>query len=490
MSIRLRIVLLTTALVAVVLTAIGTGVYLTLERSLDQQMNTRLQNVYRGIANDSHVVEVMQTGQRFVVPPRDIDPFASPGLFLQIVDANNRIISQAPITLGSNALVLSHDVISANQDGQPASFNGHINGAPVRIFSGPLMDVTTGRFLGSVQVVESLSPMLHTLSILRLLLLTAAGLGLLFTAVAAHVLAGRSLRPLVRITTTARDIGHQGDLSQRIEPPHSRDEVQQLAETFNDMLDRLEDTFNAERRFVSDASHELRTPLTALRGNAEILLRQIDAGRIDPVDLHEGLGDIRDEAERMGRLVRDLLTLARADVGWRAELSNVHLDQVVADAARVATPLAGGHEFVVEADGETDVVGNPDQLKQLLLILLDNAFTYTPDGGRIVLSVHHVDGEAEIAVRDNGPGIPPEQLTRVFDRFYRGDVARTYGNLGAGLGLAIARWIVDCHRGTIRVESTPGEGTTVFVRLPISREAAQPISVPARREVAAALPRA
>ena len=487
MSIRLRIVILTTALMAVVLAAIGAGVYLTLERSLSGEINTRLQNVYFGVVRDSHVLEVMQTGQRYLVPPRDIDPFASPGLYLQIMDSSGQVRSQAPVDLGG--LPLSATVLNANQRGQSVSFISTINGVPVRIYSGPLMD-PTGHFWGTVQVAESLTPMLHTLSVLRLLLLTAAGLGLLFTAVAAYVLAGRSLRPLVRITTTARDIGHQRDLSQRIEPPHSRDEVQQLAETFNEMLDRLEDTFNAERRFVSDASHELRTPLTALRGNAEILLRQIDAGRIDPIDLHEGLGDIRDEAERMGRLVRDLLTLARADVGWRAEMGTVHLDQVVADAARVAAPLAGAHEFVVHTDGEADVTGNPDQLKQLLLILLDNAFTYTPDGGRIELSVHHVDGEAEIAVRDNGPGIPPEQLTRVFDRFYRGDVARTYGNLGAGLGLAIARWIVDCHRGTIRVESAPGEGTTVFVRVPLSREAARPVAVPARREVVAALPRA
>ncbi|HET9017819.1 MAG TPA: ATP-binding protein [Thermomicrobiaceae bacterium] len=487
MSIRLRIVVLTTALMAVVLAAIGAGVYLMLARSLDSQVSTHLQSVYGSIVNDSHLLISFETGATLQLP-RGVDMLTQPGLYLQIQDVNGNVVSFAPGRLSGSGLNVPSGILKTNQTGRTVTYNSSINGAPVRIISGPLIDQQFHHFWGTVQVVESLSPMLHTLSVLRLLLLTAAGLGTVFTAIAAYLLADRSLRPLARITATAQGIGTRGDLSQRIEPPHSRDEVQQLAETFNDMMDRLEDTFNAERRFVSDASHELRTPLTALRGNAEILLRQIDAGRIDLVDLREGLGDIRDEAERMGRLVRDLLTLARADVGWRAEMGQVHLDQVVADAARVAQPLAGDHQFEVQVDGEVDVVGNPDQLKQLLLILLDNAFTYTPPGGRIELSVRELGVEAEIAVRDNGPGIPPEQLPRVFDRFYRGDVARTHGNLGAGLGLAIARWIVDCHRGSIRAESAPGEGTTVIVRLPLDATANRPAPPSMRREVAAALP--
>jgi len=276
------------------------------------------------------------------------------------------------------------------------------------------------------------------------------------------------LRPLTRITHTARQIGDEGDLSRRIDPPPTRDEVRQLAETFNEMLDRLEEAFAAERRFVSDASHELRTPLTALRGNAEILLRQIDAERWDPADLRDGLADIRDEAERMGRLVENLLTLARADVGWRPDLSVIQLDQVVADAARVVAPLAGQHTFRVSNAGEIDVIGNADQLKQLLLILLDNAFTYTPPGGEVELSVHRRDDVAEIVVRDTGPGIPPEQRERIFDRFYRGDAARAHGAAGAGLGLAIARWIVECHNGAIDVDSDVGKGTCVRVTLAVA----------------------
>ncbi|MDI3339208.1 MAG: ATP-binding protein [Sphaerobacter sp.] len=487
MSIRFRVALLTTVLMAVVLGLIGTGVYITLQRSLNQEVNGRLAEAWaraaRQVQSQSRV-----TLDNILFPPPDLDPVTFPGLYAQLTQPNGQFYRNSPRM--ADYIALPEDVLRENLAGRPVYFTVMFRGVPMRVLSVLLVAYPTQEPVVTLQVAEPLNPMLQTLRKLRLLMAAGGGLGLVATAVGAYVLAGRSLRPLSQITTTARDIGHEGDLSRRIELPAARDEVRQLVETFNEMLSRLEEAFAAERRFVADASHELRTPLTALRGNAEILLRQIDAGRWDPADLQEGLADIRDEAERMGRLVQNLLTLARADVGWRPELEVIHLDQVAADAARLVTPLARQHDFRVRSDGEIDVIGNADQLKQLLLILLDNAFTYTPQGGEVELQVHRRDGIAEIVVRDTGPGIPPAQRQRIFDRFYRGDAARTHGAAGAGLGLAIARWIVDCHAGAIQIEDAEGGGTLVRVTVPLApapddrtdgrRPAVAPVPVPLR----------
>lgn len=483
MSIRFRIALLTTALMAVLLISVGTGIYITMQRSLNQEINGRLWRVYQSVAKQTRVIRLGTSGPKFLVPPPEINPFASPGLYIQLTNAQGRVTDQS-FTLRGEPLRIAPSTLQKNLQGQSVYVTSHREAMPIRILSAPLID-DTGTFYGTVQVAEPLHPMLQTLGKLRLLLFAGVGLGVLATAIGAYVLAGRSLRPLTRITNTARAIGLDSDLSQRIDPPPTHDEVRQLADTFNEMLVRLEEVFAAERRFVSDASHELRTPLTALRGNAEILLRQIEAGRIDPDDLREGLGDIRDEAERMGRLVQNLLILARADVGWKPELEPIHLDQVVTDAARLVTPLVGKHTFQVSIDGEIDVVGNADQLKQLLLILLDNAFTYTPDDGTVGLTVRRNADVAEIIVQDSGPGIPPEQQERIFDRFYRGDVARAHGALGAGLGLAIAQWIVECHQGQIQIASPNEGGTVVTVTLPLADAPDGPAPTPRNAQEAA-----
>ncbi|MEX2314314.1 MAG: HAMP domain-containing sensor histidine kinase, partial [Thermomicrobiales bacterium] len=266
-----------------------------------------------------------------------------------------------------------------------------------------------------------------------------------------------------------------GDLSQRLQPPPTRDEAQHLAETFNEMLARLEETFSAQRRFVADASHELRTPLTALRANADIMLRQIESGIHSRDDLVEGLTDVRDEVDRMTRLVQYLLTLARADVGWRPELEVVDLVEVARDAARIASPLIRGQQFEIETPppgpngvaAHVDVRGNADQLRQLILILLDNAFTYAPEGSDVKLAATLDDDQAVLTVHDNGPGIAPDHLRRIFERFFRTDDARARSSGGTGLGLSIARWIVAVHDGQISADSNPRDGTTFKVRLPL-----------------------
>jgi signal transduction histidine kinase len=463
MSIRLRVAALSTALMLALLLTIGTGIYVTLMRSLDQQIDARLWNNFISYVNDTRLVQYKPEGIIFRQP--NIDPFQSPGLYMQVADSDGTVSAFAPY-LGTDHISIPPAVRARNRNGERVFFNGEFHGNVSRILSAPLRDVS-GNLVATVQVAEPMSAVHDTLSMLRWLLFGGFGAGLLAAAIGGYVLAGRSVRPLSRITATARAIGRSGDLRRRIDPPGTRDEVGQLAETFNQMLERLEDVFAAEQRFVADASHELRTPLTVLRGNVDILKLQAASGRVESRELMESLTDLGDEAERMSRLVQSLLTLARADGGWRPVLGTVALDQIASDAARIAAPLGIDHHFEVQIPEAIDVEGDADQLKQLILILLDNAFVYTPPHGTVELSLHDGAGGIELAVRDHGPGIPPDELDRIFDRFYRSDSTRTRATGGAGLGLAIARWIVECHEGSIGVENNQdGCGTTFTVHLP------------------------
>ena len=473
MSIRLRIALLSTVLLALLLLGIGAGTYFTLERSMSQEIDGRLQDVVVSFRRQSAVK--VNGNYLEVTFPEDFNPLASPSVYIQVLGSTNQPVAQAPSQgLKGEFLAIPDDVIARNERGESVYLTTEFRGVPFRVLSAPLLNPDAGLYIGTIQVAEPLNPLLRVFTKLRLVMFGAFAIGIGLVAVGSYMLARRSLRPLVEITATARQIGGSGDLQRRIDPPQTGDEVQELSETFNSMLARLDQAFTAERRFVSDASHELRTPLTALRGNAEILMPQLEAGQPNPTDLAEGLTDIRDEAERMGRLVENLLTLARADVGWRPDLTLVPLDQIIADVARLAAPLARNHHFEVQVPEDLTVIGNADQLKQLLIILLDNAFTYTPPGGHVTLSVTRLAAEAEIRVRDSGPGMPPEQRERVFDRFYRGAAARDQRATGAGLGLAIARWITDCHHGTITADSEPGKGTTMIVHIPLGAPAHRP----------------
>ncbi len=464
MSIRARIVLLSTLLMAVVLVSVSLGVYQMLTRSLESEVDRRLLEVVNSYRQNSHI-ELGVGGQPILRAPGDLHPFTYPGLYLQVADASG--LAQGRSSEYQIMLDIPESVVESNEAGDAVYYTTALGENDVRVISAPLKG-QDGTLFGTVQAVENLRPMEQALDQLKLFLISGSLIGLTMTAVGSYLLTGQSLRPLTHITEAVRSVGQSGDLKHQIRTPVTNDEIQQLAETFNHMLARLDAAFNAERRFVGDASHELRTPLTALRGNAEILLRQIESARMNPDDLHEGLSDIRDEAERMGRLVEHLLTLARADVGWRPDMQTITLEKVVRDAARVAAPLATDHVFRTEVDEDFSIQGDPDQLRQLLLILLDNAFAYTPAGKSITLRTSAEGGFARIDVIDEGPGMTEEQVNRIFDRFYRGSEARNGGTTGAGLGLAIAKWIADCHAGHISAFSQPDAGTRMTIRIPLA----------------------
>ncbi|BAS29218.1 sensor histidine kinase [Limnochorda pilosa] len=280
-------------------------------------------------------------------------------------------------------------------------------------------------------------------------------------------LASAPLRPIAEATGAARAIALSRSFTRRLAAPAVRsDEVGELIATLNEMLESLQQSYESQKQFVANASHELRAPLTTLKGNLA-LLDQWD--RLEPGERSAVLADLRSETERMIRLVSGMLALARADAGQVARLRPVDVDQVVLEVARSFRLRAEGHRFRLGPFEPVHLEADPDLIKQLLVILLDNAFCYTPAGGRVELGVTRDGDEAVLEVADTGIGIAPGDLPHIFDRFYRADRARTRSSESAGLGLAIARWIVESHGGRIEVDSRAGAGSRFTVRLPLRR---------------------
>jgi heavy metal sensor kinase len=316
-----------------------------------------------------------------------------------------------------------------------------------------------GTRIGTFRVAEPLASVEHAESGLRSEFLLVGGLALLLAIAAAAWVATVVTRPLRRMARVASAID-AGDLSLRIGSVGGSDEVGVLAESFNHMLDRLEGAFGRQREFVADASHELRTPLTVLRGEIELLQRE----QAEDDEIAARGEQLLREIRRMERLVDDMLTLAGAESGTLVHSRPVELADFMEDVRR-DLPLLGDRDYLVHgAPGTLDA--DPDRLAQVLRNLVRNAVAATEEDGRITVSAHPQDGHVEFSVADDGAGIPPEHLARLFDRFYRTDAGRARDQGGSGLGLAIARAIVEAHGGRIWAESDGSGGTTVRFELP------------------------
>jgi len=241
-----------------------------------------------------------------------------------------------------------------------------------------------------------------------------------------------------------------------------------LATIFNDLLDRLDQSFERQRRFIADASHELRTPLAILRGEAEVAISQ--QGRTAE-DYLESLVILHKETSRLIKIVEDLFTLTRADSGQHPlSPEDVYLEEVVAECAHSANTLAREKniELTVDASSECLVRGDPALLRRMILNLLDNAIKYTGDGGRVDISCRATSAGCEVHIIDTGPGIPPELHSRIFERFFRADPARSRSGRegGAGLGLSIALWIAEAHHGRLELVRSDATGSHFAVYLP------------------------
>jgi heavy metal sensor kinase len=335
---------------------------------------------------------------------------------------------------------------------------------PLRLISVPI--VYRGNLLYIVQVGTSMESVEQTLNRLLLVLLVTMPIALAVSLAGGWFLAGRALRPVDAITLAAQRIAG-GDLTQRLNVPESADEIGRLANTFNNMIARLETSFRQIRQFSSDASHELRTPLTVMKGETELALRRPREAGDYTVVLESNL----EEIDRMTRIVDELLFLSRADMGEvKMEHLPVSLESLLEDISRQASLLGQerGVQVILGMIVPAVVQGDELRLRELFLNLVDNAVKYSRPGGTVEMTLTVASGYAKVSITDHGIGIAQEDLARIFDRFYRTDDARAHTKKGTGLGLAICAWIAESHNGRIEVQSEMGKGSTFVVILPLA----------------------
>jgi heavy metal sensor kinase len=333
---------------------------------------------------------------------------------------------------------------------------------PLRVYTQPVYD--NQQMVAIVQVAQSLADVQESLRTLLFTLLVSSPILTLLAGVGGYLLAARALAPIDEMTATARKISAE-DLSARLEVVNREDEVGRLAQTFNEMLARLEDSFRRERQFTNDASHELRTPLTAMQA----ILGMIREKHRTPAEYEQAIDDLSEETDRLRALVENLLRLARGEK-QPYHFEPVDLSLLLQDVADSLRPLAEAKGLALRCDLPADLTvwGDSDELIRLFVNLLDNAIKYT-EHGEVTLCAGQREKRVEVTIADTGPGIAPEHLPHIFDRFYRVEESRTLR--GAGLGLAIAKEIVNAHGGKIEVQSKIGKGSVFTVSLPKQIEA-------------------
>lgn len=456
MSLRLRLTLLSTAILVLLLLLGTAGLYITVSRTT------------YAIVEDALIEDTRRLVGGGWFRPDDIEkPYgrgaASTALF-QTRTLDGAVLDRSS-ALGAADLPLSAAGLAALRDGHAWTERVGVNGSNLLVHSRVLL--AGGRAVGFVQAARPLDDYERALAVLTTALAAGSALGALLAFGASWLLVGAALRPIDRITQTAAEIGAERDFARRVSYNGPHDEVGRLAETVNTMLTQLHagyrqlaQTLQTQRRFVADASHELRTPLTTVRGNLELLRREPP---IPPEDEAAILRDTVDETERMMRLVNDLLALARSDAGWRPPLTAVPLAPLADEVARQARLQAPERPLTVDVSPDLDAAANRDMLKQVLIILLDNALKHTPPTAPVRVHAAAEGDGVVLAVEDSGPGISSELLPQIFERFFRTDEARTEG--GAGLGLSIARALVEAQGGVLSAESVPGQGARFVARL-------------------------
>lgn len=467
MPLRLRLTLWYGSTLALVLIVFSVVLYNVTARSLRDAVDQSLEET----ANTA----VRSLEERGFLPLIDEEELLSqfPELaridkFFQIFSPSGTITLRSP-NIKQHEVPLSRTALETTFSGKSIFESAKYPKEPqLRLVSVPIM--YRGTLLYIVQVGTSMESIEDTLRRLLLVLLVTMPIALAVSLASGWFLAGRALRPVDAITLAAQRIA-AGDLSQRLTVSTSPDEIGRLASMFNDMIGRLDVSFRQIRQFTSDASHELRTPLTVMKGETELVLR-----RPRPLsDYQSVLESNLEEIDRMTRIVDELLFLSRADMGEvRMETLPVGLESLVEDIHRQATLLGQDRNIAVTLGTVMPAVVQGDELRlrELLLNLVENAIKYSHPNGKVEISLVAEGSYARLSVRDQGIGIAPDDLSRIFHRFFRTDGARAHTKKGTGLGLAICTWIADSHKGRIDVTSEPGIGSTFTVTLPLAAPSA------------------
>jgi signal transduction histidine kinase len=399
-----------------------------------------------------------------VLPPVPVDVAAGTEQFIELVAADGTVIFSTGQVAGSPPSIPGELVTRTRSDGTLLATITPAPDVDVRVALQPFARSDLG-ISGIVVAGQSTAIIAENLSGLRAVLFIAGIITVLAASLVSRLVANRALEPLRQLATTTAEIASTGDFHRRLPAADSNDEVGALTGSFNAMLDRLadshrqlEESLERQRRFVADASHELRNPLTIIRSNLTFLEMRPQA---DPEDLKAALSDSSRAARRMTDLIDGLLRLARLDAGQTAPRGPVLMSRVVKEAVERS---GLSEQILLEVKGDATVNGNDEDLTRIVTNLIENAVTH----GRppIELSMEHQEGSATIVitVSDSGPGIPADRLDQVFDRFYRGDEARSAG--GTGLGLAISRGLALQHGGTLVAANRPAGGAVFTLTLP------------------------
>jgi heavy metal sensor kinase len=463
-SIRTRLTLWYSSLLTVTFLFLAGTAYGLLVYSLSRDMDVALTSVARTLAERAH-----GGGSGFF--PSDIDEvfqrffgFSPFERYFDMFDPLGRRDPPPPRPDSGN-LALSPEALKNASGGLPTFETiESVGRPPIRLLTFPVIE--SGRVTRLIQVGMSLESLHRTRHRFLIIMAAVLPVGLLLAGGGGWLSARRALKPVDRMTETARRISAE-NLTGRLEEMKTGDELDRLAKTLNAMLGRLDAAFSQIRQFSADASHELQTPLTILKGELEVALRS-------PRSREEYQGTLRsalEEIDRIAHLVEGLLLLARADAGvLRMDHQRVDLTKVVEDVRRQTNPLAETRDITLSVGPveSVSIQGDEERLRRLLLNLVDNGIKYTPSGGRVTLSLQQEGEWGYLRISDTGIGLSPEEQERIFQRFYRSPEARSPEQGGAGLGLCIAESIAEAHGGRIQLESTPGQGSTFTVLLPLS----------------------
>ncbi len=452
MSLKTRLLFFYTSLTTGIVIFFGIAAYVMTSINLSQQMDQMLAETAKNVID---VTRFTNQGTLEVIVNLSVGDNVS----VQVWGRNLRLLAY---TGNISNLERPMDPLGL-QTAAPIFRDVIITNAHMRVYSVPLL--VGDRFIGTMQVGSNMAVIDNTLDELFQGLTVAALVGFLAFLVSGYLSTSAILSPLESVRQAALEITQTSDLSRRIPyEGNQQDEVGQLVQAFNLNLSRLERLIETQKRFLADVGHELRTPLTVIKGNVALMRR---FGELDD----ESLTSIVQEVDRLTRLVEDLLLLAQAEAGKMPMARQpVDMDALILEVLQESRVLAREKVKLIVGDfDQARVCGDRDRLKQVVINLVSNGVKYTPKGGEVHVSLEKNDEQALLTVRDTGPGIPPEDLPHIFERFYRGEKSRkrSRDGSGVGLGLSIAYWIIRNHDGEIKVQSEVGKGTTFLVNLPL-----------------------
>jgi heavy metal sensor kinase len=458
LSIGLRLTLWYLAIFLLAEAAFGTGMWFILRKNLYDIADAALEGQAAGVKRFLQAREDVSIAQLRAEISADYK-IESSADYLQISDADGNSIYRSHFLEEHPLPVFSFDQLK-----EPVYQNLKLGETAFRIMS-ERMDANGRAFV--VQIGSSLDEENETLDTFRKYLLMFAPILLLAASAVGYWLSHKALAPVDALARTARTIsGH--NLSSRLEQLHTGDELQRLSDTLNEMLQRIETAFRRVTEFTADASHELRTPIALIHTEAELALRRSR----NEAEYREALRHILLESDRTAQLLEKLLALARADSGGEAlDIRPIDLLPTLRESASKWSQVASLHsvQFEDHLDGQRlPVMADENALRRVIDILLDNALKYSSSPGKVMLSAKKKEERVVVSVEDTGIGIAPDDQARIFERFYRADKARSRELGGAGLGLAIAQWIVQSHKGSIAVQSELGSGSVFTVEIPVA----------------------